>query len=111
MFFIASIYLLSFLLYLLWISYFFGKNIELKDDVYIVTDRILYPLALTFYNKHKRICYYDDNSMSYIPDVAKLAEYIDYKNNYHSVTTPLTIIGVLEEIDLKKYRYIDARIK
>ena len=40
--------------------------------------------------------------MSYIPDVAKLAEYIDYKNNYQSVTTPLTIIGVLEEIDLKK---------
>ena len=104
MFFITLIYLLSFLSYILWIFYCNSKKNKTpkENSTDIASNRLLYPLALTFYHKHKKICSYNNNSMEYIPDITQLAEYINYQNNYQSVTTPLTVIGILEDIDLTK---------
>lgn len=94
-------YLIIFFSYLVYICYITFEK-DNTPSLLAKNDNLPFALINKFYSKYERICFYDkDGSISYIPEVAKLAEYIDYCNGYENITTPLDMLKKLQDIDIE----------
>jgi hypothetical protein len=100
---LSGFYLIAFLLYFGYLIYLFSTVKVKTQSLFEVKNQNTHSFLISkFYLKYDQICFYDRNgTLSYIPEVIKLVEYIDYCGNYNNLVTPLDIIKQLKDIDVE----------